>query len=703
MKTNVRNAVLFGTIAVTCLLRIGGAQDAARQLQGKKIVLLIGIDKYESPEGRPLNGCVNDVNAVASLLPRFDGFPKVGDDTFHVLTNEEAKREAILSAFDRVVGQVESSRDLVYIHVSCHGSQTSDNDVPASGVLKKDETDGDGMDETILAYDSRSLGPDGKAIPDIVDDEIFARLLRPLLKKTKNVVAVFDSCHSGDVGRDPLLQARWVEPMDADKGAVGKEIVAPGRSGVFEEELDCVVISACESAQIAQEQAFEQRTNGLFTHYWVKRLEDLLGGDPTKPIKNEETYLSLVERVRADVLGRPGGQRPVVQGKLKNTVLFGIEQRIPRPYVLAERRGDLDATVVRLNGGTAVGFTKGSIFGLFDPSAVDFKDGANKVAEVELSEVNDLTSLARLRRDTLRAGLSGLPVGMFRAIELAHNYEGHRFPVAVVGERENGPLRDLVERLGGYKQIEVVDPIRRKTPAAITLRWLRIEGDAEDKIQLEESTRSEAGGKVRVLSGPYPVSDPAAVTKLCEAVTGWCQWNRILELDNPSADGRQSVQVEIQPKTEVAGRAPGDFFEGESAEFFLTIRADRPLYVALLNLADTGEITVIFTSTTPLRPGRQSLGVVPADALAGREVKRDWIKVFGSAEPMPFQLLTQEEVRDIRNTGLGKRALPPQSENDPLFRLLMEGTSAEKRLIGRVPRTTWVTSTLQTVTRSRGN
>jgi hypothetical protein len=64
-------------------------------------------------------------------------------------------------------------------------------------------------------------------------------------------------------------------------------------------------------------------------------------------------------------------------------------------------------------------------------------------------------------------------------------------------------------------------------------------------------------------------------------------------------------------------------------EFFLTIHSDRPLYVAMLNLSNTGAITVIYASKMALDPGRRSLGVVQADRLKDRASKRDWIKVFG--------------------------------------------------------------------------
>jgi hypothetical protein len=63
---------------------------------------------------------------------------------------------------------------------------------------------------------------------------------------------------------------------------------------------------------------------------------------------------------------------------------------------------------------------------------------------------------------------------------------------------------------------------------------------------------------------------------------------------------------------------------------------------------------------------------------------------------MPFQLLTQDEAWDIRNIGLGKRDLPREAADDPIFKLLIESTHAETRWEGLVPRTKWITATLQT-------
>ena len=513
-----------------------------------------------------------------------------------------------------------------------------------------------------------------------MDDEIYARLFCPLLEgenKTKNVVAVFDSCHSGDVGRDPLQQARWVDPVEGESN----EVAATGRSGMFEEELDLVLISACESGQVARERTFEEGVRGVLTHFWVKELErlgDLWKEDPDEPRAIEETYLSVVDRVRSAVQGYVEGQRPVVQGGLKDTQFFGTEQLTPDPYLIAERR---DVTVVEVAGGEALGFTKGSVFGLFDSTTVDFDDVTKKVAEAELFQVGDLTSLGRLRGETLREGLNTLPEGPFRAIELVHNYVGHRFPVAIVGESNAPPLSTLVARLGEFEQVEVVDP--GTEIATILVRRYRPDGASEDYVRLE-------GDDGRILSGPFAVTDPEAADTLAKAIAGWCQWHRILKLDNKDADESTSVQIEVRPTEFVPGRGVGEYFEGEEVEFSVTLRSRsmRSYYIALVDLVDNGEIKLLFASDQPLAPGRIPLGVTNADMLAeGQESKREWLKVFASFKPLPFQYIEQEvirdlrefkqvEIRDLREVGAAQ---------DPLYELLMEGLDVEQRFGRRCP------------------
>ncbi len=139
--------------------------------------LLIGIGTYTAgcPEACPLPGAANDIVAMREILTgRFDFSPE------HVRTLEdpEATREAILLAI-RNLAETAAPDDVVYIHFSGHGSRVPD----ANG----DEEDG--FDETILPFDARTA-----EVPDITDDELNALISE---FRSRNVIVVLDSCHSG--------------------------------------------------------------------------------------------------------------------------------------------------------------------------------------------------------------------------------------------------------------------------------------------------------------------------------------------------------------------------------------------------------------------------------------------------------------------------------------------------------------------------
>ncbi|MCE7939824.1 MAG: caspase family protein, partial [Chloroflexi bacterium CFX6] len=149
--------------------------------------LLVGIDAYASPQVPPLGGCVNDVDAMAQLLEHRFGVPP---ENIVRLTDGAATRAAILDAFEThligaaaawsAAGSPEPSPAFLF-HYSGHGSQALD---PTG-------TEPDGLDETLVAHDSRL--PD---VFDVKDWELAARIEK-LTALTDNVTIVLDACHSG--------------------------------------------------------------------------------------------------------------------------------------------------------------------------------------------------------------------------------------------------------------------------------------------------------------------------------------------------------------------------------------------------------------------------------------------------------------------------------------------------------------------------
>ena len=167
-------------------LLISVAAEAATQR-----ALLIGVSNYEA-DLPPLAGARNDVMIISELLVLKFGFDR---SNIRILVDKEATRANIFEAVGELSRQ-SAPEDVVLIHFSGHGSQAPDTN---------DDED-DGLDESILPYDSRTPG-----IADITDDEIGS-----LISKfgSRSVVVVLDSCHSGTGTRSGPTQVsqRWVAP-----------------------------------------------------------------------------------------------------------------------------------------------------------------------------------------------------------------------------------------------------------------------------------------------------------------------------------------------------------------------------------------------------------------------------------------------------------------------------------------------------------
>lgn len=138
------------------------------------LALCVGLnavnpDFYEGWDGK-LNACENDARAMAHYLSQ------KGYHTTTLLT-KEATRSALLTKLSDFA-KLARPGDTVVITNSSHGGQTPDYD----------NTEADGMDETICMYDGQ-----------VIDDELEAAWSK--FQPGVRVVFVSDSCHSGTVAR----------------------------------------------------------------------------------------------------------------------------------------------------------------------------------------------------------------------------------------------------------------------------------------------------------------------------------------------------------------------------------------------------------------------------------------------------------------------------------------------------------------------
>ena len=156
---------------------------ALAQNTGRKLALLVGINEYSNGIS-PLDGCVNDVLLQKQLLTHRFGFnPK----DIVTLTDSQATRQGILTAFEEHLIKQAKPGDIVVFHFSGHGGQVEDPD--------KDSPDG--HNSTLIPIDSGN-NSSGGTVEEIMGHTLF--LLMYALK-TDNVTVVLDSCHSGGAKR----------------------------------------------------------------------------------------------------------------------------------------------------------------------------------------------------------------------------------------------------------------------------------------------------------------------------------------------------------------------------------------------------------------------------------------------------------------------------------------------------------------------
>lgn len=213
---------------------------APNRLPGaRRRALCVGIN-YTGTAAQ-LSGCINDATNMRAMLRAHYDF----DETL-LLTDETQALPTRANLRRACAWLVDGSRrgDTLFLHFSGHGGSVRD----ASG----DEVDC--ADETIVPLDYVRAG-------QILDDELFEWLVRPLEQTGARLVALFDSCHSG-TGLD--LRLRYL----AGPGGVAEER-GPAERGSPAEVL---FFSGCADAQTSSDVTDGGQSYGAFTNAFLATL-----------------------------------------------------------------------------------------------------------------------------------------------------------------------------------------------------------------------------------------------------------------------------------------------------------------------------------------------------------------------------------------------------------------------------------------------
>lgn len=372
-------------IACLFLCGVGIADETPR------FALLIGVAEYPNlGPGEQLDGCVNDVAAMKTLLSDRFGFIEGNITT---LTNAEATGEGIRKAFksltERVHAAADSAKPHVVIHFSGHGSQVPDQpDGP-------DHDEDDGLDETWVPYDATQQGGDA----DIRDDEL-NKLVAEICDDGKaNALLIFDCCHSG-TGARGVVKTRQLKrdlaATDVDPATLVRNRLPEG----------AVFLSACRAKEVEPEFKDGDTSYGLLTRFLVATLsEERTVSDLSYELLSKAITTAYQRDKR--VLQPPEPQLEGNPEALQRTILGASVSADRPPYfeVTAARSG----TKVTVMAGQFHNVTKDSVYQFFErPQDIGTDSPADPLILLKITSVAATTSKA----EVLQAKSDGLSEAM---------------------------------------------------------------------------------------------------------------------------------------------------------------------------------------------------------------------------------------------------------------------------------------------------
>lgn len=378
LRYNLILSVALTVVVMTAIWLSGGnvvrSQEAVREEQKRPaFALLVGISNYKSKDITRIDGCENNVPALAETLTRDYGFPAANVKT---LVNEAATRDAIIAEFQKHLlanakAAAENKAEAAIVYYFCgHGSQYPD----------QDGDENDGMDETFVPYDARTGD-----VFDILDDE-FDDLKTDLRPFTSNAVFILESCHSGTGTRGDSSDTLVSQEADADKRKRTPYKRRHPPSGPSD-AMTYTEIAASLSYNTAKSETAAfckcDKPMSLMTRALVQAL---------KRSTPNTTYRSLMREVSTEVAVH-SRQEPQLEGS-RDTVLFGGAAKRTTPFIEIESVMPDGRIVIR--AGIIHGLKTGSQVSVYssDSATNTGRDGwlVNGVVE----RVGNTTSVVRL-------------------------------------------------------------------------------------------------------------------------------------------------------------------------------------------------------------------------------------------------------------------------------------------------------------------
>ncbi len=633
------------------------ARAEAATARPARQALLIGINKYA---GLPdLRGCVNDVEAMRSLLTSRFGF---APRNIHTLENEQATRQGILAALDALARR-SGPNDTIFIFYAGHGSQVPDRN--------GDEKD-DKLDESLVPHDGRT----GR-VRDITDDELDLFLTR---FQTQSVIVVLDSCHSGTGTRSATVQARRVP---ADK----RTELYPRQEFLYRKMVSLasgrhLLLTAAAADQCALDGPIDGRFRGFFSYALAKTLTALPPDAPARAVFAgvERETRRLGDRFRVTV------PEPMMEGQAErfDRSLFPLAtaqaSRKAARVAWVEVGVDPSTRTAFLASAYAPGVATGAVWAIYPPGERDFLPGRS----LAVGEVTTIAGgRAQLRVDPPTAPLQNGA----RAFLLIPTTAPGDLPICFVG-------------LAPARAIELEKELQRRLPT------VRAVGTADHALHRVEVTAREVrilGADGVQLVGSFPVTAGVSVAdKLADHIQSSENRSLLASLDNPASSIRLDVRLSVPQGARKVARGwrgfkvlattreptfriskPGDRLDHDNS-LQVEIHCSTDCYITIVDVGPTGEICQLFPNSHArpdfLPEGKISAGrrVRIPDSLKSANragftwpiaapVGRDTIGIFASTDKETAQYI-RRCMRGLEETKLGHPA--PAAPFRELARLL---------------------------------
>lgn len=256
--------------------------ETLAQTTNRKLALLVGINEYS--QKTRLYGCVNDVELQKELLVHRFGFKP---QDVHILTDRQATRENIETAFVEYLKEPAEIDDIVLFHFSGYGSQVklsrSVTEETVAQSLVKNNTSEESTDYRLV----NSLLPVNSSIPNkgkpAANDLLQSTLIglgRSL--KTENLVMILDA--SFQETKEPLqgnLRVRSYNEIAqrpnpeelAFQGQIQRNI-PPKTLAAYRKNLNPpgIILSGADQNKVALEGTWDNFSAGLLTYVLTQYL-----------------------------------------------------------------------------------------------------------------------------------------------------------------------------------------------------------------------------------------------------------------------------------------------------------------------------------------------------------------------------------------------------------------------------------------------